>query len=91
MTPAQRRVLDFVTGVIVRTGVSPTYAEIGTALNIKSRSTVWVHVANLVEQGHLRKSRNGADRNLLPTARFADVPTFMLVAELRRRGWTVVR
>lgn len=59
----QRAVYDFVCQYMQKYGYSPTLAEIGTALNLSSLSTIHEHIENLVKKG-LIKRYIGAMRGL---------------------------
>ena len=51
----EQRILEFMQAEVRRKGYAPTVREIGTALNIKSTSTVHKDIASLVAQGYIRK------------------------------------
>ena len=51
----EQRILQFMRDEVKRKGYAPTVREIGTALNIKSTSTVHKDIASLVAQGYIRK------------------------------------
>ena len=59
LTPLEGRVLRFITQHIARHNHAPTLAEIGTALNVRSRGTVHRYVDSLVEKGYLRRKGRG--------------------------------
>jgi repressor LexA len=47
ITKRQKEVLEFVTNFIGQAGFSPSYAEIGQALGMRSQATVHKHIQNL--------------------------------------------
>lgn len=51
----EQRILEFMQAEVRRKGYAPTVREIGSALNIKSTSTVHKDIASLVAQGFIRK------------------------------------
>lgn len=51
----EQRILEFMQAEVRRRGYAPTVREIGSALNIKSTSTVHKDIASLVAQGFIRK------------------------------------
>ena len=51
----EQRILEFMQAEVKRKGYAPTVREIGTALAIKSTSTVHKDIASLVAQGYIRK------------------------------------
>lgn len=51
----EQKILSFMRKEIKAKGYPPTVREIGTALGIKSTSTVHKDIASLVEQGYLKK------------------------------------
>ena len=51
----EQKILSFMRKELKAKGYPPTVREIGTALGIKSTSTVHKDIASLVEQGYLRK------------------------------------
>lgn len=61
MTPAQKKCFDFVSGALAKDGVSPSYAEIASAIGYSSKHRVHDLVLALVEHGHLAcvRSRSG--------------------------------
>ena len=59
----QEKIYEFLTQHIKDTGYSPTVREICIALNIKSTSTVSLHLRKLAERGLIDK-RNGACRTI---------------------------
>lgn len=66
LTPRQRQGLDFITGYIAAHGYSPSYTEIATALNLKSRSGTFRVVMELEERGKVRTIA-GRSRSIVPT------------------------
>ena len=55
MTVRQNETLEFIKGYIASTGVSPTFQEIATAVNLRSKSGVHRLVAGLEERGLIRR------------------------------------
>lgn len=51
----EKRILEFMQAEVRRKGYAPTVREIGTALGIKSTSTVHKDIASLVAQGFIKK------------------------------------
>lgn len=87
MTPHQAKLLEFIRARIEQSGVSPSYVEMGEAMGLRSRATVFKIVNALVRDGHLRRPGKGRQRGLmLPGVSLHAVPTSALVAELKRRG-----
>lgn len=56
LTPAQRRVYDFIAGYMKQSGISPTYVEIGKNCDIDAVNA-HEHVANLAKKGALTVER----------------------------------
>ena len=56
----QRELLSYIDVFIKEHGYGPSYREIMHALDLKSVSTVAIHVNNLIKKGHLRKGDNSA-------------------------------
>lgn len=56
ITKKQQRILDFIVDFNNKNGISPTYREIMTGLELKSVSGVAEHIENLVALGALRKN-----------------------------------
>ena len=50
----RRQILAFVSAYIDEHGWAPTYAEIGAAVGLSSKSTVHRHLKELADQGLLR-------------------------------------
>ncbi|HBR97583.1 MAG TPA: transcriptional repressor LexA [Gammaproteobacteria bacterium] len=59
LTQLEERMFTFIREHIESTSVSPTIAEIATALNIKSRGTVHRYVQSLIDKGHLEREGTG--------------------------------
>ena len=55
LTPVQADALAFITARIRNRGVAPSFAEVATALGLKSRSGVHRIVQALIARGHLRQ------------------------------------
>ncbi len=53
VTGRQKDVLDFIRGYIDRRGVSPTYAEIGDGVGLKSTARTHFIIYDLAERGHI--------------------------------------
>ncbi len=51
----EQKILEFMRSEVAKRGYAPTVREIGTALGIRSTSTVHKDIENLVAQGHIRK------------------------------------
>ena len=51
----EQKILEFMRAEVKRKGYAPTVREIGSALGIKSTSTVHKDIESLVEQGFIRK------------------------------------
>ena len=58
ITSKQQRILDFISDVIEKNGVSPTYREIADGLELRTVSTVAEHIDNLVARGALKRSED---------------------------------
>lgn len=63
ITKKQLAVLDFIQDFTEERGISPTYREIQTGLNLSSVSAVAEHIDNLVAKGALKKV-SGTARSL---------------------------
>jgi SOS-response transcriptional repressor LexA len=63
MTPAQHRVLDFVSDFIAKERYSPSFQEIATGLGLASIATVHKHVVKLRQMGAL-SYRPGEPRSM---------------------------
>ncbi|MCK6531155.1 transcriptional repressor LexA [Myxococcota bacterium] len=59
LTRRQRQVLEFIGAHVARTGLSPTYREIGEGLDIRSTNGVSDHVRALIRKGYLGKLDGG--------------------------------
>ncbi len=59
LTRLEEKVLQVITRYIAQNGHAPTLAEIGKALNIRSKGTVHRYVDSLVDKGHLRRNGRG--------------------------------
>lgn len=74
MTPKQRDLQIFIQHEIARTGQSPTMEAIAEALGLSSRSRAHALVSDLVNTGHLARSKNRARgitvRRPIPDDRF---------------------
>ena len=55
LSERQQRILDFIQAFAERHGVSPTYREIGDAVDLKSVSAVKYQVGQLEEKGYLTR------------------------------------
>lgn len=53
LTRAQRRMLDYIGTFIASKGVSPTYAEMQTALEYRSKASISRYLNALQERGHI--------------------------------------
>ncbi|RZD18754.1 MAG: transcriptional repressor LexA [Candidatus Acididesulfobacter diazotrophicus] len=54
LSKKQKDVLDFITNYIDGRGYSPSYSEIGDALSLSSKSTVFKHIQSLTERGFIK-------------------------------------
>ncbi|MCC7097294.1 MAG: hypothetical protein IT472_08955 [Thermomonas sp.] len=101
MTPKQLELLRFIRTFIDGQGYPPTFLEMATALDRKSRGSLHTTCRLLIEQGHLAptlgshrqrnleltaKGRAATDDVPVPDAALRRVGTVVLVDELRRRG-----
>lgn len=59
LTQLEERMFTYIREQIETNSVSPTIAEIATALNIKSRGTVHRYVQSLIDKGHLERHGTG--------------------------------
>ena len=73
-TRAQNDILEFIDNFIKNNGYGPSYREIMAALNLKSVSTVAVHVDNLIKLGRLAKTDRSA-RSLVVLDEQTDLAT----------------
>ena len=55
LSPRQKRILDFISEHVRQHGYPPSVREIGTAVNLRSSSTVHGHLARLEAKGYLRR------------------------------------
>lgn len=88
MTPRQIRAYDFIREELATHGIAPTYNELARYLGLASKGGAHRIVDRLVEEGKLlRGGRGGARKLSLPyAADLTTVPTYLLQAELQRRG-----
>jgi repressor LexA len=56
LTDRQRQILEFIEGLILQRGHSPTIREIGEKFGISSTNGVRTHLTALVKKGYLKKS-----------------------------------
>ena len=59
MSTLEQKILDFIATFIAGHNHSPTLAEIGAGVSIRSRGTVHRYVQSLVDKGHLRRRGRG--------------------------------
>ena len=59
LTRLEEKILQFITHYIAQSGHAPTLAEIGKALNIRSKGTIHRYVESLIKKGHLHRDRRG--------------------------------
>jgi repressor LexA len=64
----QQRILDFIEAYVERYGVSPSYREIGNAVDLKAISAVKYQVGQLEEKGYLAR-RDRMPRTIVPKPR----------------------
>jgi repressor LexA len=62
LTPAQEKVFRFVREYITRHGYSPSYEEVRRHLGFKSLNSVYKHLKQLEERGHLQTPWNNKKR-----------------------------
>ena len=55
MTRLEEKILAFISRYMAEQGVSPTLAEIGEAVSVRSRGTVHRYLNSLISQGYLSK------------------------------------
>lgn len=95
MTRRQKEVLDFIRTFIGVNGYSPTMRQIKDGCQMTAVSNAYRIVVALEEQGVIkRKSRRGhrcVELTEPNTAAVTDMPFDVLVQELGRRGWFVVK
>ena len=58
LTRRQKQVYDFLTSFVRENGYSPSFEEIGAALELRSLATVHKHISNLEAKGLLRRDYN---------------------------------
>lgn len=58
ITKKQQRILDFISDFYDKNGVSPTYREIASGLELKAVSSVAEHIDNLVAMGAIKRSED---------------------------------
>lgn len=83
LTPAQKRVYDFVHAYTERKGYSPTYEEIRQHLGFNSLNAVYKHLKGIGERGYLKSLPNNRKRSLDLTplhASSASIPLLGTVA-----------
>lgn len=65
LSPRQREILDFIVAEVTRTGVVPSYREIGASLGIDSTNAVSDHIKALIKKGYVeRVGEPGRPRSL---------------------------
>jgi repressor LexA len=68
LSPRQAQILEFILAAIDQTGVTPSYREIGAALDISSTNGVSDHIKALIKKGYLERiGGSGRSRSLRPT------------------------
>lgn len=67
MTEKQQRVLDYIIEFTNENGYPPSVREIGSALGLKSPSSVHAHIKRLEEQGYIHKDGNSARAIMINT------------------------
>ena len=70
MTRLEEKILAFISRYMAEQGVSPTLAEIGEAVSVRSRGTVHRYLTSLISQGYLSK-RGRSWRSISLTKRHA--------------------
>ena len=81
LTPAQRKVLEFVIAYQAREGAPPTVREIAAALGFASTNTVACHLAQLRRKGHLtQKPKSSRGLRLLHARPRARIPILGRIA-----------
>jgi len=63
LTPAQKKILDYIRDYIGSEGFAPTIREMGDSLGFKSPRAAAYHVEQLQKKGYLKKTTDGS-RNL---------------------------
>lgn len=83
LTERERRVYDYICGVIEKNGYSPSVRDIKSALGIKSTSTVHSYIEKLESKGYITREQ-GKSRTLrtenLPKTRTVKIPLLGQVA-----------
>lgn len=98
LTPAQKRVLDFINTYIRRNGVSPSYSEMQADLNMRSKASVSRYLIALRERGYIdfspRQARSiivlfpiEGTPNWESIARVLHLQNAELRAHLKSLGW----
>jgi repressor LexA len=88
MTHKQAELLAYLKEYIAdNDGIAPSFEEMKDAIGLRSKSGIYRLIAALEERGKITRicNRSRAIR-VLPEDPFSGIPTFMLVAELARRG-----
>ncbi len=88
LTHQQAALLDYVTTFQdENNGVSPSFAEMATALGYSGKSVVWMLLHGLEERGHIRRPRyRQRCIEIVQQDPLAGVSTQALLDELHRRG-----
>src|SRR3989338_3182723 len=60
LTNRQKQILDFIAKYIKKSGISPTYEEIGKRFKLSALSTVHQHVEALINKNYLLKNDNSS-------------------------------
>lgn len=98
LTPAQKRVLDFIDTYIRKNGVSPSYSEMQMDLNMRSKASVSRYLIALRERGYIdflpRQARTitvlfpmEGTPNWESIARMLHLQNVELRAHLKKIGW----
>ena len=80
LTDRQREVLEHIAASIRRSGIVPSVREIGSALGMRSPSTVHQHLMALERKGYIRRAGDRMrvlevlDRSVLPDGEVAHLP-----------------
>lgn len=92
MTPKMRKALDYIERYHRESGTTPKLDEIRAVLGLSGRSGAHRVVQQLIDAGHLVRTRSGARNLALPEhTGLAHVPTEALQAELQRRAGDTIR
>lgn len=92
MTPKMRKTLDFIEQYHRETGTTPKLDEIRQVLGLSGRSGAHRVVQQLIDAGHLVRTRSGARNLALPEhTGLANISTEALQAELQRRSSKTIR